>query len=138
VLAWGDGMREWSEHRPPRGEPPAPLSDEPASPSRDLNDVPSPDGERSFDDYRAGPTTETCAVLALLFSVVGLGTCPLIGITGIVLGHLARRRIRQSKGTLTGSGLALAGILIGWVGVVLLPLAFVLYLLINPPSLDPM
>jgi hypothetical protein len=41
------------------------------------------------------------------------------GIVAIVCGHLARGRIRRSEGRTTGSGLALAGLILGYVGTVL-------------------
>jgi hypothetical protein len=39
------------------------------------------------------------------------------GIVGIVLGHLALESIEDSGGTKTGRGMAIAGIVLGWVGV---------------------
>lgn len=42
-----------------------------------------------------------------------------LGIAAIVLGHGARRRIRESGGVLEGRGYANAGIVLGWIGAVL-------------------
>lgn len=55
--------------------------------------------------------TEGLAIVSLILSVVWLGG--LGSIAGIVTGVLARRRIKRSGGTRTGSGIALAGIIIG-------------------------
>jgi hypothetical protein len=52
--------------------------------------------------------TEGLAIASLVTSLVGLFP------VGIVLGFVARRRIRQSEGARGGSGLALAGIITGF------------------------
>ncbi|WP_409048285.1 DUF4190 domain-containing protein [Microbacterium sp. HA-8] len=48
------------------------------------------------------------AILALVFSIIG-------SVVGIVLGHVARSQIRRTGES--GAGLALAAIIIGWIGV---------------------
>jgi hypothetical protein len=58
----------------------------------------------------------------------GVGGLP-FGITGAILGHVAKHRIRRSGAS--GSGLALAGIIVGWVAAGLgLVVAGVLVLII--------
>jgi hypothetical protein len=63
--------------------------------------------------------TDGFAIAALVISCVSvLGLCSwgigsLLGILGAVFGHVARRRIRVSGAN--GSGMALAGIIVGWV-----------------------
>lgn len=55
--------------------------------------------------------TEGLAIVSLILSIVwifGLGS-----IAGIVTGIIARRRIRESGGTKTGNGIAVAGIVVG-------------------------
>jgi type II secretory pathway pseudopilin PulG len=46
-------------------------------------------------------------------------------IAAVILGHVSRSQIRQSRGRLKGSGLALAGLILGysWLGIVLLIIA---------------
>jgi len=51
--------------------------------------------------------------------VLGLVWCLGIGsIIALVLGYGAKREIEDSRGTQEGSGLATAGIVLGWIGVV--------------------
>ena len=59
-------------------------------------------------------------VLSLLF-FYGVGS-----IIAIVLGFRARREIEASNGTLQGRGMATAGIVIGFIGVFLAILIFVM------------
>jgi hypothetical protein len=62
--------------------------------------------------------TEGLAVASLVVSCVSvLGLCAyglgaLVGLTGAILGHVARRRIRANGAQ--GDGMALAGIIVGW------------------------
>jgi hypothetical protein len=69
------------------------------------------------------------ALAALIVGLVSLFSCPLIGAVAVYLGNRARAEIRSSGEE--GDGLALAGLIVGWVAVglsVLMVLFFVVYL----------
>jgi competence protein ComGC len=79
------------------------------------------------------PPTKTCnlAVWSLVLGCVGLVlllVCigPLVAIPAVICGHLAYNRIKRSGGALSGEGIALAGIIAGYVNiglsVILIPL----------------
>jgi hypothetical protein len=71
--------------------------------------------------------TSGMAIASLACSIGGLFLCLFIGqILGIVFGHKAKNEIKNSKGELEGEGLATAGIIVGWIGIVfdILLLAF--------------
>jgi hypothetical protein len=71
-------------------------------------------------------TTNGSAIASLVLSVLGLfGIGSLLG---IIFGHRARREIRQSGGYQGGDGLALAGIIIGYVTLALFVLAIALWI----------
>jgi hypothetical protein len=59
--------------------------------------------------------TNGLAVASLVCSLVAPFSCLLLSVLGVVFGHVARRQIRQ-RGE-SGDGLALAGLIIGWIGV---------------------
>ena len=61
-------------------------------------------------------------VLSLL-SVYGVGS-----ILGIIFGHIAQSDIKKSNGRLTGDGLALAGLIIGYATLGLVAIGLVLAL----------
>jgi hypothetical protein len=60
------------------------------------------------------------AIWSLVLGILGL-TCfwLLTAIPGVICGHLAYARIRRSAGALSGEGLALAGLITGYVGIAL-------------------
>jgi hypothetical protein len=68
----------------------------------------------------AGPTPATSglAIASLLLGIGGLTILPLLGsIFAIIFGYMARREIRQRSHELQGDGMALAGIIMGWIAV---------------------
>lgn len=69
---------------------------------------------------RANKRTSGLAVASLACSIGGLFICLFAGqILGIVFGYKARKEIKDSKGELDGEGLATAGIIVGWAGIVI-------------------
>lgn len=71
-------------------------------------------------------TTNTSAVVSLVAGILAWTVLPVLGtIVAIFAGHAAIRQIRASGGLEQGEGLALAGLILGWVQVGLLVLAIV-------------
>jgi hypothetical protein len=64
--------------------------------------------------------TSTYAVISLIAGILGWTLLPFLGSIGaIIFGHLARAEIRRSNGQLDGDGLAVAGLILGWISVAL-------------------
>ena len=75
---------------------------------------------------QAQPRTSTLAIVSLVFSLLGWTALPVIGsLIAIVIGHMARREIRQSLGEIEGDSIAVAGLVLGWVPIILTILAFI-------------
>jgi hypothetical protein len=64
-------------------------------------------------------------VAALITGLLGVVTCPFVGIAGLVLGSKARREIDSDPQRYTGRGMATAGFVLGIVGTVLTALLVV-------------
>lgn len=65
--------------------------------------------------------------LGLAGLLFGVGWFGGVGsVLAAALGHIAYRQISQSQGAQTGRGIAVAGILAGWIGIILTT-AWVLY-----------
>jgi len=65
------------------------------------------------------PTTNVLAIISLGVSLLGVFATFIIPfvaqIAAIICGHIARSQIMQSRGSQTGSGMALAGLIISYV-----------------------
>ncbi|MBS4753895.1 DUF4190 domain-containing protein [Nocardioides sp. zg-ZUI104] len=89
---------------PPYGQPPygqAPYGQ------------PSPYGQQPYGYAPAAPTNGM-AIASLVVSILGLTVCcGAPGVVGAILGHVARRQIAQTGQG--GAGLALAGVIVGWI-----------------------
>jgi hypothetical protein len=59
-------------------------------------------------------------ILAVVLSVVCIG--PLLAIPAVICGHLAYSRIKRSAGALSGQGLALGGLITGYVSIAMIPI----------------
>jgi len=69
-------------------------------------------------------STNTAAVVSLVCVILAWTALPLLGsLVAIVAGHGALRQIRASDGLETGEGMALAGLVLGWIQIGLLLLA---------------
>jgi hypothetical protein len=91
MLRWWDG-EQWTDHR----------TDDPASPAAAREPAP----------YSGPSKTSGLAIASVVFGVFG------IAVLAIVLGALAKDRIRRSGGRLTGDNLANTGIALGSIVVV--------------------
>jgi hypothetical protein len=67
------------------------------------------------------PRTSGTAIASLVFGVLSWVTLPVIGaILAVILGANARSEIRRAPpGSIEGDGLALAGLILGWVQLAL-------------------
>lgn len=73
-------------------------------------------GFQTFPGHQVQPKSNGLAVGALVAGIIGMTVIPLLSsIVAIILGHLSRAQIRRTGEG--GAGLALAGLVIGYVGL---------------------
>lgn len=78
----------------------------------------------------AYPRTSTLAIFSLIFGVLCWICVPFIGaLVAVICGHSARSEIRRAPpGALEGDGMAVAGLILGWIHLALVIIAvFVLF-----------
>ena len=64
--------------------------------------------------------TNGFAVAALVAGIIGLTIFPVFGsVFALIFGYVARSQIKRSQGTQGGTGMAVTGIVLGWIGVVI-------------------
>ncbi|HTR43105.1 MAG TPA: DUF4190 domain-containing protein [Pseudomonadales bacterium] len=79
------------------------------------------------------PKTSALAIWSLVLGILSLlGCCILVAIPAVICGHMALGKIRKSSGMLQGEGLAIAGLITGYIGMVL----WVLLALIAIPNFE--
>jgi hypothetical protein len=75
--------------------------------------------------------TNGYAIASLVLGIVNM----LVGsVLALVFGYKAIREIDESHGTQTGRGLALAGVVLGWVGLVMGVIWLILFLMVFLPN----
>lgn len=117
-LGWMQGAADWV----PLSSMPALVSMEPrqeavVSPLRALNPIRPVAGVVA---PAHAPSTSGAAVASLILGVLSISILPFLSnIPGIVCGHVARSNIRNSGGTLTGDGMAIAGLVMSYLGLAL-------------------
>jgi uncharacterized membrane protein len=89
--------------------------------------------DSSPPDQLAAPSSEIngfalLSVLAAVLWIAGLGA-----VLALVFGYRARWEIRRSAGKQKGSGLATAGIILGWIGIAIVVAAVITISLIHKP-----
>jgi hypothetical protein len=63
-------------------------------------------------------TTSGWAIFSLIAGILGwLGVFGLGGIAAVIGGHIAKNQIRASAGSVSGSGLATAGLVLGYANI---------------------
>ena len=92
--------------------------------------------------YGAARPTNGMAIAALICGVCQIFFWALTGIPAIILGHIARKQIRQTGEA--GDGMALTGMILGYIGVALAVLLVVIVVIVGvtfahhlPPSPPP-
>ncbi|RRR74767.1 MAG: DUF4190 domain-containing protein [Candidatus Viridilinea halotolerans] len=104
----------------PGPPPPAPLQQSNYSP-------PPP----AYTNSQVIPNSNL-AIISLIAGILTWTVLPIVlpAIAAIITGHMARNEIRNSGGTLTGDGLALLGLILGYAQVALVALGVCFFLLI--------
>src|SRR5689334_21604277 len=65
------------------------------------------------------PQTDGKATASLILGILSMLCFGLLtGLPAIILGHISRGNIEQSRGRLTGAGMALTGLILGYVSIV--------------------
>jgi hypothetical protein len=79
---------------------------------------PSPQGPARGDAPQKG-----LAVTSLVLGILAFPTCFLTGIPAIICGHIAHSRARREPAQYGGSGMATAGLVLGYLSLLVVPIA---------------
>src|SRR5215467_5124195 len=78
----------------------------------------------------AYPTTETSgkAIASMILGILSLFFSIIVGIPAIILGHLSLSQVKKSGGRISGEGMAMTGLILGYVSVAVAPLLLMITL----------
>lgn len=103
----------------PTAPAPAGIFQAPAPP-------PAGPGSYGYLQYAPGPAQVTVAGLAIASMVLGILWIYWIGsILAIIFGHVALGQIKRSNGWKSGRGMAIAGLVLGYLGIAMLALVII-------------
>ncbi|CAN5145821.1 hypothetical protein BH23VER1_BH23VER1_32970 [soil metagenome] len=129
TLVWEEGMANWQaagQVRPELfGSPPL------AAPAPSLSQ-PSPLSDVPYPPPPPGRTTPGLTVASFVCGLVSivLGLGALTGIPAVILGHMAMKLYRTEPEIHEGRGLAVAGLVLGYISIALTVLGILLFLLL--------
>ena len=73
-----------------------------------------------FGNQMPAQRTNGMAITSLVSGILGLTLCIGIGsVFALIFGYIARGQIKRSQGVEGGSGMAMTGIVLGWIGTIL-------------------
>lgn len=131
TLVWREGMGDWTPlSQIPEFSPTAAVAPQPQaavgpySPPQHVQGVPGAAGMM--------PTSNGMAITSMILGIcsivltLGCGIGFILAIPAVILGHISRKQIKDSAGQQTGDGMALAGLIIGYI-VLALAVAFLIF-----------
>jgi Domain of unknown function (DUF4190) len=98
--------------------PPAAAPPPPPPPSY------APQYQYQYAPGRPVATTNGLAVASLVLGIISL--CGIGSILAVIFGYVGKGQIDRSGGTQSGRGMAIAGIVLGWIGIGILAIFIVL------------
>ena len=113
------------------GYGPQPLPPQPAAPPYESAVPPYRYDALTYGQPVSASQTSGFAIASLVCSIAGWFLIPFVGgLLGVIFGHIARREIQRSQGWRRGNGLALAGLIVGYIhiAVVIVAAAFIILL----------
>jgi len=115
----------------PPPPPQQPATPNPAATSAWLNVPPAPAQQtpqyppqaQPYRQYQP-PKTDGGAIASMILGIASFVLCLSLfaGIPAIILGHISRSKIKKSMGRLQGDGLALTGLILGYISLLTIPI----------------
>ena len=81
-------------------------------------EAPEEEHEEVVEEVQNVPQVKKTSALAVTSLLMALLGCGFLSLPAIICGHIARSKTKRSGGMLTGGGMALAGLIIGYIGVI--------------------
>lgn len=108
-------------------QPAPPVYSAPAPPAPPVYGAPA--APQYAPQYAAAPAqrTNVLAIISMIASIVGLFTYGVLSIAGVIMGHISLKQIKRTGES--GRGMALAGLIVGYVGIGIYVVVIILFIL---------
>lgn len=124
ALVWHEGMADWTAANTVQ-EIGLPVAADPSESS--LYAPPNTQAPATYQPIPSIRPTSGLAITSLILGILGLTSCTLItGIPAVICGHMAMGRTDPLTGNLGGRGLAIAGLVMGYICCALIAI-FLIY-----------
>jgi hypothetical protein len=111
---WSDGMAQWT----PLSVFPGLLAGAPLPPMAAAPVYTGGGSAYAGGGYVQAAPTSGLAITSLVFGILSLTFLPIIAsLPAVICGHMARSQINKSGGTIGGGGVALGGLITGYIGM---------------------
>jgi hypothetical protein len=127
-LAWREGLADWMPvskipdfTRQPVEAPEPQITTAPPAPSASFSSpAPASYQQPAAVPVAVGgqPVSSGMAVGSLICSILSLICCAPLSIVGVILGHIASARAKRDPSRFGGKGMATAGTVIGYIGLI--------------------
>jgi hypothetical protein len=109
TLVWRDGMRDW-----------LPLQSVPEFGGHSPSPY-APPGYGGVPGYHPPVANSGLAVASMVCGIAGYATCLfwILSIPAVICGHMALNQIRDSSLPMAGRGMAIAGLILGYLGILI-------------------
>ena len=121
TLVWRDGMEDWK----PLSQVPE-LQNSQAHPTSGTLSGQPPQHAQGAPGVGVMPSQNGLALTSMILAICGVVLTMLCGIgfilaiPAVILGHISRKQIRESAGLQSGEGMALTGLIIGYITLALM------------------
>jgi hypothetical protein len=125
-MVWKDGMKDWlPASTTPEFSMVSPVADAAANPYYPPTAQPYPAG---YPAFAAPAPTSGLAIASLVCGILGIIVCgylSFLGIPAVICGHMALGKIKNSITPVDGRGLAIAGLVMGYISIAMFALVIV-------------
>ncbi|MEO1824902.1 MAG: DUF4190 domain-containing protein [Roseibacillus sp.] len=105
TVVWTEGMDQW---RPAYEVPELGAGGQVVQPTRGVG------------LSMGAPQSSGLAIASMVLGIVGILAVPIVcSIAAVICGHMARSQIRQGEGRVGGDGMAMTGLITGYLGLVI-------------------
>ena len=136
--AYGDQPPAYGQQPDPYGQPPQsggqygqeqygqqygqpPYGQQPQGQYGQQYAAPPPYGQGGYGPGYGAPKTSPLVIVSLVTGILGIccSTLFVLAIAALVTGFIGRKQIKESQGQLKGNGMAIAGLVLGAVGILI-------------------